>query len=783
MARNSSDNPVFQDEEFWLKIGVDYPEAIEEATENSSLLPEELLSRFLRGKRKVVTNTYDSVKNFKNQVKTRDDAEELLFSMYVESLWMKNWSEGVEFEHVDGSVDELVEKLDEDTDYEDVNETFGIIWPTTPQIRRKKEDGEVIGVRSDETEPIVVKKAEESIQVRASTATLKSTARDLRNTEDIEEVEPESEAVEISPNIQAFLSDGESDFEVIGVKFNESELPERSRIRVKNERSVVNDLGVLSEENVISTAGVSSIQKIYLRDMRFGGKYRVKVNHADQGFRFELIAPEKLQRERERFKTRFKQETGVDFGVEYEYGAQNQRHLFNRVLSGDGGAYDRYFEELDEKVRRYAEQFTDVTYQTQKICFECREAVGVSLDVCSECGASNFSESFEQVDVSINEGRVAYHVNSVLGEVEPVLSDFDVSRWGVERREMNGRPVVCSDFTSTAFEQRGSPRSTRHEVFFVPQGNERQPRQINNYLLKCVFLTYGESAVDDYEGFGRVSLHELLSAEHPEKVVGKAIHDAVVGVRSRTFKKANEAFDDAEEYLRLVSERGFGGDTSALEEYYKPNQPDKFEKHVFYLMKGLFVQTERWGRHSKREADALLVVPRPGSRKAYAAKVDPKLSHAADGYPLGTSGEDQVSRYMTNDNSVNALRSKTGREQPDSLVLVSQNFNSDRLALRARGVQERLGDGVGEYEPDLVFMEYEALVELYQLELDFHRALDNPDVKRRFRELVIEELENVSLREGARFVHFDGGSVSAVRDGLLAEAKAHDLDPVRTYSQ
>ncbi|MCU4973947.1 hypothetical protein OB955_14525 [Halobacteria archaeon AArc-m2/3/4] len=783
MGSNPPVNPVFHDEEFWLKISVDYPEALEEAGENASSLPEKLLGRFLRGKRKVVSNKYDSVKDFKREVKESGDAEGIIFSIYVESLWMKNWSEGVEFEHVDGTVDDLVDKLDEDTDYQDVNETFGVIWPTTRQIRRKKEEGEVIGVRSDETEPVVVKKDEDSIMVRASSARLKSTTRDLRDTEEIVEVEPESEAVEISPNIQGFLSNTDSDFEVIGVKFNDSELPERSRIRVKHERSIVEDLGVLSEVNIISTEGVSAIQKIYLRDTRFGGKYRVKLNHADEGFRFELVAPEKLQRERERFKNRFKQETGVSFGVEYEYGSQNQRHLFNRVLSGDGGAYDRYFDELDEDLRRYAEEFTDATYQTQKLCFECREAVSDSLEVCSRCGSTDFSDSFEQVDISINESRVAYHVNAVLEEREPVLSDFEISRWSVEQREMNSRDIVRSDFTSTAFEERGSPDSTRHEVFFVPQGNQIQPRQINNYLLKCVYVTYGESAVDDYEGFGRISLYELLTTENPEKLVGKSIHDAVMGMQVRTFSKANEAFDVAEDYLRLVSEHGYSGDTSELEEYYNPDMPDYFEKHVFYLLKGLFVQTERWGRHTKREADALLVVPRPGSRKAYAAKVDPKLSHSDDGYPLGTSGEDQVSRYMTNGQSANALRSKTGREQPDALVLVSQNFNSDRFALRSRGVQERLENGSDDYEPDLVFMEYEALVELYQLELDYHRALDNPDVKRRFRELVIEELQNVSYTHGAKFVHFDGRSVKTVRDGLLAEAKAHDIDPVRTYSQ
>jgi hypothetical protein len=80
-------------------------------------------------------------------------------------------------------------------------------------------------------------------------------------------------------------------------------------------------------------------------------------------------------------------------------------------------------------------------------------------------------------------------------------------------------------------------------------------------------------------------------------------------------------------------------------------------------------------------------------------------------------------------------------------------------------------------------MEFEALTELYQLELDYHKALDNPDIKRRFRELVIEELQNRSFVDQAKFVHFNSDSTKSIRDGLIAAAKAHDLDPVRTYSE
>lgn len=783
MVGDFTRNELFDDEQFWLTIDVDHPDAVEKSETEAISLSEELLDRFLLGKQKVVESRFESAKEFKQAIRADDSPKDCLLSVFAESLWMQSWNEGVEFEHTHGDADSLLSELGEDVDIQEVDDTFGIIWPSNPTIRREKQDGEVVGRRPNETDPVVFRKGDSTIKVRASTPILSSTAALIRSHDSINQVEPESADVEISGNIREFISDESSDMQIIGVKFNESELPERSRIRIKSERAIYNDLEALHQRNVISTEGVSAIKKLYLRDERYGGKYRIKVIHGNDGFRFELEAPDKSQRERKRFKDRFTQKTGVDFGVVYEYGSQNQRHLFNRTLSGDGKVYDRYYPDLEPDLTQYVDEFTAVTYPKLKLCLNCRHTVESDRSSCDECGGVNFSESFDKTNVRLNHERIAQQVKNRLSELSPEHEAFRVMDWSPDRRELNNRDVIRASFRYYEAEEDGSSTDTRHEVFFVPQGNQSRPGQVTNYLLKCVFMTYGDSTIDDYDGFGRIPLYELLTADYPDGLVGKAIHDAITGVQKRTFNRANTAYDEAQTYLNILSsDNAFSERVDELEEHYDPNNPNLFEKHVFYLLKGLFNQTERWGRHGKREADALLIIPQPGERVSYAAKVDAKISHREKGYELGTRGEDQASRYLANSEELNALRAKTGRDNASALIIISQNFNEDTFPIRARGVQDRLSpDGEG-HVPDLVFMDFEALVKIYELEYNHYQELANPDIRSQFNEFVLDELANKKIVEGEEFVHFDMESISGVRDALIQQMDQYDYDPVKEYS-
>ncbi|MFB6187779.1 MAG: hypothetical protein ABEI86_13055, partial [Halobacteriaceae archaeon] len=776
---------LFHDREFWLKIGVDYDDVEEISSEDSTDKPERLLDHFLKRKRKVVESRFDSVQDFKNEVRTSDEPRNLLLSIYAESLWMQHWSDGVQFEYDGGTPNNVLEGLDADIDYEDVNNEFGIMWPSETRIRREKRDGEVVGTRPEETDPIVVKKSDPQLTIRAPSRVIDTATEPLRDEEDVKEVELESTSEQVTEDVQSLLTEEIEGFGVIGVKFNESELPERSRLRVKNERSIEDDLSTLSDRHIISTEGISAVQKIYLRDLRQGGKYRINVIHGAEGFRFELEAPEKLEEERERFKHRFTRETGIDFDIIYEYGSQDQRHLFNRVLSGDGDAYDRYYDDLEEELQSLVDEFADMRRRHLKLCRNphCGHANPQDVERCQECDAGEFSDPFEDVDVSLNESRITAHIQKELETISPDPERFDISGWQISSVEMNEQPVVQTDFQATEFVASGNATVTQRQVFFVPQGGNRRPQQIDNYLLDCVYVTFGDSSVDSYDGYGRISLYDLLTTDRPEKVIGKGLQDAISGTRARVFRSAQEAYDDATEYLDILDrENALSQYTDELEDIYAPSYPDYFEKHVFYLLKGLFAQTERWGRTTEKEADGLLVIPTPGERDDYAAKMDMKISHSNSGYSLGTEGEDQAARYMSNSAEEQALRAKTGRTYPSAHILISQNFDQSNFSRRADGTQSNLSELAEDERPDLVFMEFAALVELYELEQEHYEELDNPDIKRRFREIVIKELTDYTTEEGVRFVHFDRDSTHRIKDALLSVIDQYDHEPVKPYS-
>lgn len=274
MSTETEQKEILTDDEFWFRIGVDFEE-VENSVDSSEELYNELLKQFSKRKRKVIDRRHGSFQDFKDKLRESNNPRDELFSIFAESLWVRHWNTGVQFTSTEGDPDEFLDDLGEDIDYERVDDQYGIIWPTDARIRREKLDGTVVGTRPDETTPIVVRKQDDGFSVRDPTPSASQAIGRLRQHDSVEEVEPESSSEEITAKVQSFLQSQNDDISVIGLKFNESELPGRSRLRIKNEREISDDLAELEANNIISLVGVSAIQKIYLRDNRSGGKYRV----------------------------------------------------------------------------------------------------------------------------------------------------------------------------------------------------------------------------------------------------------------------------------------------------------------------------------------------------------------------------------------------------------------------------------------------------------------------------------------------------------------------------
>lgn len=788
MSKQGEFPPVFDNKRFWLKIGIDYVDAKRDAKESDQGLPAELLSRFLKGRRKVIKERYDTIDQFLRETRESPQAKDILYSIYAESLWTRNWSEGVEFEHISENIQEVTKSLNNDLDYEDVNDTYGIIWTTETKIRQEKQEGDIVGTRPNETDPIVVKKSESGLKIRGSSDTRDSVVEEFEDREDIEEVEPEVSSEEVTAKVDEFLSTDYGDFKIIGVKFNSSELPEGSKIHLMNERPVYDDLQKLDDKHVISTLGVSSIEKVYLLDNKTGGKFRVKLNHRTTGFLFELESPDKLEKERDQFKDRFVAKTGIQFETVYEYGSQDQSRLFDSILSGDGEAYEKYYSELNDEYQDYFDRMVDAVNKELKTCLstDCGTRVRADEPKCSECGGTTFSDTYEITEVGINEDQVATLVKNSLEELNPDPEQFEIGNWRVEERQMNKRSVIYAKFHKNDYTDRGSSTTIEDEIVFAPQGNRRRPPTVDNYLLKCVYVTYGDSAVADYEGYGRIPLFDLLFGGNPEAIVGRALQDAMTQINGRILRKSTEAHQRADEYLDILKDDdSLVAHKDQLNEYYDTSGRGAqiFEKDIFYLLKELFKQTERWGEIGAKQTDGLVAIPQPNSRDDYVAKYDAKLSHRQDGYDFGTKEEDQATRYMLNSEEEQRLRAKSGRKTPSAHILVSQNFNPNDFQTRAKGVQQNLEDRGTEERPDLVFMEYSALVSLYELAEDYQIALDNSTIKEAFVEDVLTQLQSVEGPADAAYVHFDQDCVEAIKNGLLSLVDKYDIEPIRHHSE
>lgn len=817
MSQSASLLSIYQDEEFWYKLDVDYEAAEEHFAEVQARrddddeevgdsapedLSDALLQHFEQKKGAAIESRYGSEDNhdalevFHETVRNGDsrEAKQAITSVYVEYIWIRN-DAGEVFESEDATMEEVSFLSDDDRLVREyVNEDFDILWPGEAEINREIEDGEVSARKYYETTPVILRKSEDEFEVRGRKKNRKRVVKRLRNVDELEEHEPDRASEAVVDKIQNLLDEDNTEFRVTGVDFSESDLPEKSELRVKNESAVYRDLEELREENLVSMKGISEVNKLYLQDMRLGGKFRVSVKHSVEGVQFELEASHKTDRHRKQFKNGFTDVTDIEFDTIYEYGAEDQRYLFNKILSENGTAYDNYYEELDDDLVQVLEGDADATggellsvgEEEFKTCSECSVKNEAEVDECEECQCQDFSEPSTETVLDINDTSVTTYLKNRLEETSPEHSKLKFNGCSIERREMANRKILRYEFTSLEIEGRGNT-SSHETVYLIPYGNLSRPGSVNDYLLQAVYLTYGGSESTTNDGYGSLSLYDVITSDSLDELIGNAIYDAIIGIRDRIHTKALEANETANRYYGIVAEEGsIHEGKDRLEDIYSANF---FEKHLFYLLKELFPYSERWGRIGEREADGVLICPKEDSsdeetEEYYVGTFDTKLSHREDGYDLGAEEEDQATRYMLGEDEREAIQNITGDRGLSAHILISQNFSDDRsdFARIAGHVQEDITTYTGDPGPKLVFMEFHAVLELFEMYQQFWRAIRNSGVRKKFDQFVIEALNEEEIIDGEQVVHFNADSVSEIRGKLLNRVDDYDLDEINEYS-
>jgi RNA polymerase subunit RPABC4/transcription elongation factor Spt4 len=630
---------VFTDSKFWYKLDVDYEDAIQCDSsdigddEESQNIAGVLLDEFVKRKRHIIEEEYHDIKNFKEIIKNTSDSQERLMKIYTKYLWAQK-KDGEEFTS-DGNTDEKIVSVSDEHNVilEEVNDTYRVLWPSQDTIDKEvnEETNEVIGRKYLRAKPVIIKKTDDGFEVRGRAQDKKALLRDFRSNGQVDEKEPEQVSESIAKQIEKLLTEKNQLFKITGIEFSESELPGNSQLKVKNESSVHSDVETLKHVGLISLEGMSEIRKLYLQDKESGNSFRISVHHRDQGFEFELIAPRKLDSERERFKENFVAATDIAFDKLYDYSSQaDERFLVNRILAESADAYKKYYGELGTEARKLVDELVETTEETRKICRACSTQVDTDEEECEACGNDDFFEPVEQLVIEVDEKQAFDILFEALEDCSPAHDKLSIQEWDIERDSFGSsdsrRHVGLASFHGLDIEGNVSI-SSYGEIYFVPLGNQRRPRQLDDYLLESVFLTYGGSRTTRHEGFGHLSLYDLLLDDDIDTndAVGEAVYSALIGVQERVFRKSREARTTGAKLVRRMDRvKNITDHREDLENIYKTN---KFEKHVFYLLKGMFPFSERMGKEGKREPDTVLISPLPDGNSYCVATCDAKLSY------------------------------------------------------------------------------------------------------------------------------------------------------------
>lgn len=782
---------VFTDQRFWYNLDVDYEEAESEAEtgdgaddEDDQNLADVLLDQFEKRKQHIIEEEYDSTDDFREKIKDGHEPRHRLMKIYTKYLWSQK-KDGEQFETANDTDEKLADISGEQgTILENVDDNFRVLWPSEETIDREidEEENEVFGEKYQRAKPVIVKKSDDGFEVRGRARDKRDLLRQLRKDSEVEEKEPEQVSESIAEEIEELLTEENQFFKIVGMEFAESELPGNSELKVKNDDSIYNDVEALKQVGLISLQGMSEIKKLYIQDKETGNKFRIAVEHQDQGFKFELVAPRKLDSERERFKNNFESATDITFDKLYDYSSQaDERYLVNKILAESSQAYNKYYEELSDGAQDLIDELVETTEEKRKICQGCGNQVETDDDECDDCGNDDFFEPVDRTVLEVDDEDAFAKVYDEIENAAPDHEKLSIQDLEIEKDSFGSgeskRPVALASFHGLDIESDVSTTSYS-EVYFVPLGNRRRPQQLDDYLLESVLITFGGSRTTREEGFGHLSLYDVLlnDDEDVDDIVGKAIYDALIGVTERILKKSREARETGTTLLREMDRVADIGDhREELAEIYKSN---KFEKHVYYLLRELFPFSERMGKEGKRQPDSVLICPQDDN--FYVATCDAKLSYRTDGYDINSSEEDKATRYIRSAAQNERILNKTNDTGPSAHLFISQNFKSSQFERVSENIDDNLSDSddASIDTVKIVFFEFQALLDLFKFYEKYWNYMNKPAIRSKFQETILEE-----LRDDRDYIHFNADAVANIRETVLGRIDTLPDGDITRYSE
>lgn len=775
MANNGE---LTSDEDLWGRfLGKKYNRmAVSERT-----LPN-LIDEFYhrRGRDRIVDEAYGSKEELRNTIDEVDteDARSILLTLWAQGEWQRR-GRGQKF-NVTGPFSEELERIRNEGDYdvEELRDGTALVWVTKSVRRDIKESDDVRNRTQREAQPLFIRYEDGIVEARGARRRLNKFGSSFTEAESVTQIEPELTDESIIDRLSSiFIADLET-LHLTGISFRSSGLPGGSGLSLNNPDGVQDDLN--SDEirpAIVDTPTLSQLEMIKFEHEISGTPIELHIERGTNGFYFDIRDNYLTEPQKENVETVLEDKLGISLDSLYRYDIQHQdRHIIHQILTGDYNAFEEYYEDLDSDLRAFVDRFIEVTGTNTFQCFRCGDTFEFDdpskIDDCPDCGQTLFKGG-KDAEVNVNHDAI---LEAVMERMEELSGDISLPD-GTRLLDFESARYPASDprFVRSTFqltESAGAAIDThRYEYLICPLGNGRLSSRISRYLKHCVLVTHGQAYIRGYNQFGTIGLYEFLTAEKPGELVAEAILETRKRMEKRVQEKANEARDRLGELQEKVDDGTIKDASPDEREALKEElDHDDFERDVFYLLKSLFLFTERWGRRGEAESDGCLIIP-TGTDSYYVASYDPKLTYDNQGYDLDSEEKNKAAYYILteNDNEYISKVLKDGGDI-DGHIFVSDIFRSGQFNHVVERVREWFSvveGGGGSIDVPLVFLDLQSLLRVYDIAATrFDLLREYPELQREFRSAFITQLTETDTG----YVNFNEEQIDRIREQLLQKA-------------
>ena len=402
---------------------------------------------------------------------------------------------------------------------------------------------------------------------------------------------------------------------------------------------------------------------------------------------------------------------------------------------------------LDENLRTFLRNFVRIPRKDVFICYECNETYfDAGNESCQSCGNTLFRKQMES-ELEIRDSEIKAEVAKRIHDFESYIGSSGQTQI-MELQSTTDKLRNENDSIRSTFQlvdSIGSALSHHYYEFFTYcLGNGNIPPRVNEYLLNCILVTYGQSELSGREHFGTLNLHDFLENDNPEEQFATAVQESLSGLRNRVTEHASSAHSNLTSLQEKVDNSEILDSNTAQRKSLKSEYGfDDFERDIFYLFKQMFLFTERWGREGKKESDGCLVIPKEKG-DYFVASYDPKLTYDPRGYDLNASEKNKVAYYILSQENnkyiKNTLKDGGGI---DSHIILSDIFRTGQYEHVASTLDSWLSLTKGsseEVNAQITFLPLDRLLDIYSIfRNNYADIFEYDDVQNAFRREIINK--------------------------------------------